>query len=89
MINCAHPEHFQDILVNASWLHRLKGLVVNASRLSHAELDEAEELDDGDPDELGRQMAALRAAHPHLTVLGGCCGTDARHLHRILVETAG
>ena len=89
MINCAHPEHFQDILVNASWLHRLKGLVVNASRCSHAELDEAEELDDGDPDELGRQMAALRAAHPHLTVLGGCCGTDARHLHRILVETAG
>ena len=55
----------------------------NASRQSHAELDAATELDDGDPAELGDQVAALRRRHPHLQVLGGCCGTDARHLREI------
>jgi len=58
-------------------------LRANASRASHAELDEAEELDDGDPAELAAQYAALVAEHPHLQVLGGCCGTDARHVEAI------
>lgn len=56
------------------------GVRANASTRSHAELDEAEELDDGDPEELAREYLAIRARLPHLTVLGGCCGTDHRHV---------
>lgn len=80
MINCAHPDHFRHILDGAPWQTRLKGLVVNASRCSHAELDNATALDEGNPSELGQQLAHLAQAHPALQVFGGCCGTDARHL---------
>ena len=84
MINCAHPEHFENVLSNDLWMQRLRGIVANASRCSHAELDEAEELDDGDPDELGQQLAEIRSRFPHISVLGGCCGTDKRHLSSIV-----
>ncbi len=83
MINCAHPDHFSQTLQGQSWEHRLRGIVANASRCSHAELDEAEELDDGNPQELGRQLAGLHGRFPMITVLGGCCGTDMRHLSAI------
>jgi S-methylmethionine-dependent homocysteine/selenocysteine methylase len=84
MINCAHPEHFESTLAaGGDWIGRLRGIRANASRRSHAELDAAPELDDGDPIELGRQYRALLARHPHLTVLGGCCGTDHRHIEAI------
>ena len=83
-VNCAHPDHFTGALADGGpAIERLELLRANASRASHAELDEAEELDAGDPDELGAQYAALRRAHPHLHVLGGCCGTDARHVAAI------
>ncbi len=77
MVNCAHPTHFDTALTDNP---RLKGIVVNASRCSHAELDEATTLDDGDPAELATQIAALVARFPDLTVVGGCCGTDMRHM---------
>lgn len=81
MINCAHPTHFADALdADASWVRRIRGLRANASTKSHAELDNATDLDEGDPQELGGQYRALRAAFPHFTVLGGCCGTDHRHV---------
>ncbi len=83
MINCAHPDHFSGQLNQAVCVQRLKGIVANASRCSHAELDEAERLDDGDPVELGQQLANLRQEFPYLTVFGGCCGTDMRHLRQI------
>ena len=67
----------------ADWMRRLRGMRANASSCSHAELDVAAELDDGDPVEFGRQYRELRAANPHLSVLGGCCGTDHRHLEQI------
>ena len=83
-INCAHPDHFAIALEEASpAIERLELLRANASRASHAELDEAEELDDGDPVELGALYAGLVRAHPHLRVLGGCCGTDTRHIEAI------
>ncbi|RLJ41255.1 homocysteine S-methyltransferase [Litoreibacter meonggei] len=83
MINCAHPDHFEQVLADGPWMQRIKGIVANASRCSHAELDEAEELDDGDPDELGNQLSQIRRQFPHIRVLGGCCGTDMRHMERI------
>ena len=83
MINCAHPTHFEAILADEAWRERIRGLRANASTMSHAELDEAEELDDGDPADLGARYAGLRARLPHLSVLGGCCGTDHRHLASI------
>ena len=81
MINCAHPTHFEGVLEGgAAWAHRIRGLRANASTKSHAELEEAEELDEGDPDDLGPRYAALRERLPNLNVLGGCCGTDHRHV---------
>ena len=84
-INCAHPDHFTDALdaEDQGAVRRIELLRANASRASHAELDEAEELDDGDPAELGSLYAGLLRSHPHLRVLGGCCGTDARHVEAI------
>jgi S-methylmethionine-dependent homocysteine/selenocysteine methylase len=84
MINCAHPTHFEDALVNGeAWTARIGGLRANASALSHAELDEVTELDDGDPEELGRQYRDLRRRFGSINVLGGCCGTDHRHIESI------
>jgi homocysteine S-methyltransferase len=82
MINCAHPTHFEGVLEGA-WLERLRGLRANASSKSHAELDEATELDSGDPLELAAHYATLRPRLPHLTVMGGCCGTDQRHIREL------
>lgn len=82
-VNCAHPDHFGGALdIDHPAVRRIELLRANASRASH-ELDAAEVLDDGDPDELAQQDAALRAAHPRLGVLGGCCGTDTRHVAAI------
>jgi S-methylmethionine-dependent homocysteine/selenocysteine methylase len=87
-VNCAHPTHLDGALDGgAPWAPRLRGLRANASRKSHAELDEAESLDDGDPDELGREYVELRREMPGLTVLGGCCGTDVRHVRSIAAAT--
>lgn len=84
MINCAHPTHFAHVLEEGgSWSARIGGLRANASRKSHAELDEADELDEGDPAELAAQYRALRPLLPGTTVVGGCCGTDHRHIAAI------
>jgi S-methylmethionine-dependent homocysteine/selenocysteine methylase len=84
MINCAHPTHFASTLEQGDgWRERVRGLRANASTKSHAELDEATELDDGDPADLGARYAALRERLPQLCVLGGCCGTDHRHIEEI------
>ncbi len=90
MINCAHPTHFDDVLAtDEPWRDRIRGLRANASMMSHDELDEAEELDDGDPADLGARYAALRPRVPNLNVLGGCCGTDHRHVAAIRDAWAG
>ena len=85
MINCAHPTHFDQVLPgDEPWTGRIRGLRANASRMSHAELNEAPELDPGFPSELGQEYAALRAQHlKQLNVMGGCCGTDVRHIEQI------
>lgn len=89
MINCAHPDHFRSVLQQGGdWILRIGGVRANASRLSHAELDEAEELDEGNPEEFGRLHCELLAILPNLTVFGGCCGTDHRHIEQVCRATA-
>ncbi len=84
MINCAHPTHFWEALPpGAPWLSRIRGLRANASCRSHAELDESTDLDAGDPEELADQYRRLRQKLPKLHILGGCCGTDHRHVEAI------
>lgn len=83
MINCAHPTHFLHVLEagkNKEWTKRIRGLRANASCKSHAELDEATELDRGSPQELGREHKELKRVFTHLNVFGGCCGTDEEHV---------
>jgi len=84
MINCAHPNHFVDILnPDSTWAKRIKGLRANASNKSHAELDESETLDIGDKEQLARKYQELKALLPNLNVIGGCCGTDHTHMNEI------
>jgi S-methylmethionine-dependent homocysteine/selenocysteine methylase len=84
MLNCAHPAHFAGVLAaGGGWRERIGAVRANASMLSHAELDAAEELDDGDPADLALRYLALRDLLPNLETLGGCCGTDIRHVTAI------
>ena len=84
MINCAHPRHFEQLLATgALWTKRVRGLRANASTKSHAELNDSIELDIGDPQALGQDHGALVRQSRHINVLGGCCGTDHRHVEAI------
>lgn len=80
MINCAHPSHFIQVLSNKPFLSRIRGIRANASCKSHAELDDATELDRGNPQELSQLYLDLQQHLPQLTVIGGCCGTDHQHV---------
>lgn len=89
MINCAHPTHFVNELkanANENWIKRIKGFRANASCKSHAELDEATELDRGIPKDLGKEYKNLKDTFSHLNVFGGCCGTDEEHMHEIVKQ---
>lgn len=84
MINCAHPTHFEHVLAEGEpWVERIRGVRANASRKSHAELNESPELDIGNPVELGNEHAQLKRRLAKLNVMGGCCGTDHRHIEQI------
>lgn len=81
LVNCAHPAHIGPALAEPGpWQERVAGLRCNASMRSHAELDDAEELDEGDPRQLATDVDGLRPSFPNLAIVGGCCGTDARHV---------
>ena len=84
MINCAHPTHFSTTLADGGpWLERIGGIRANSSCKSHEELDNSEVLDQGNPEQLGREYHELAAMLPNLRVVGGCCGTDHRHIDAI------
>ena len=82
-VNCAHPSHFESALPTGAIGARVRSVRANASRKSHAELDESATLDAGDPIELAGDYVRLRAQHPRISIFGGCCGTDARHVQAI------
>ncbi len=83
MVNCAHPDHVRQA-ETGPWVERLRSVRCNASRQSHAELDAAEVLDDGDPHEFAEGHRTLRSLWPNLTVVGGCCGSDLRHVTAVV-----
>lgn len=83
MINCAHPTHFASLFDGAPWTQRVRALRPNASSCSHAELDGSTTLDNGDPEDLARRTAELLRRLPAAAVVGGCCGTDPRHIGAI------
>ncbi len=90
MINCAHPTHFEHVLAgDADWFDRIRGVRANASCRTHAELDAATELDIGNPEELGQQYRRLKRRLGGLSVVGGCCGTDHRHVESVCMALAG
>lgn len=89
MVNCAHPTHIAGGLDSSPALQRIGGLRVNGSPMSHAELDEAEELHADDPRDLGRSHAELRDALPGVQLLGGCCGTNHHHVAAIAAAWLG
>jgi homocysteine S-methyltransferase len=82
-VNCAHPSHFASALPGGAIGARVRSVRANASKKSHAELDESPTLDAGDPVELADDYLRLHAQHPSISILGGCCGTDARHMQAI------
>lgn len=82
-VNCAHPAHFGSALPGGRVGERIRSVRANASKLSHAEIDQSSELDSGDAAELANDYVRLRARRPSLSVLGGCCGTDTRHIEAI------
>jgi len=89
LLNCVHPIHFEPVLASGGpWLDRLRGLRSNSSKKSHAELNESTELDPGDPADLGARHVRLKELLPNLNVLGGCCGTDDRHVEQIAAACA-
>ncbi len=84
MVNCAHPTHVDStLLAGDRWADRVRGLRANASTMSHEELDNAETLDIGNIEEFGARNAALHRRLPQISVFGGCCGTDIRHIDAV------
>jgi homocysteine S-methyltransferase len=87
MINCSHPDHLESIWDGGDWLKRVRGINTNASRKTHKELETSTELDSGNPEELGGLMAELTVKLPNLNVIGGCCGTDERHIEQMAIQS--
>ncbi|MDG2990903.1 homocysteine S-methyltransferase family protein [Candidatus Synechococcus calcipolaris G9] len=89
MINCAHPTHFEKSLMGGEpELGRIRGVRANSSRKSHQELNDSTELDSGNPTELGQYYIAIKQQLQQLNIMGGCCGTDHRHIAQIAKECA-
>lgn len=84
LVNCAHPSHVEVALtVPGEWTRRIAGTRTNASPAGHDDLDAAVERGDGTPEEFAAAQHRLMNRLPHLSIVGGCCGTDARHIAAI------
>jgi S-methylmethionine-dependent homocysteine/selenocysteine methylase len=82
--NCAHPIEFEDALADEGpWLDRLRYIRPNAAKMDKIALCSLGHLEDGDPVELGAQMGEVARRLPRADIIGGCCGTDERHLSEI------
>ena len=92
MVNCTHASIFRSALVhevNSSLLarDRIVGLLANTAALDAEELDNSTGLVEEDPDVFGRSVAGLHGEFG-LKILGGCCGTDDRHIDFLATRLA-
>lgn len=78
-INCSYPSFLNPETLTKELTGRLIGIQANASSLSHAELEGSKELKSESVSEWGRLMVQLNRDFG-LKILGGCCGTDGKHL---------
>lgn len=90
LINCTHASIFRSALLhehNSSPLvrQRIRGLLANTAALSPEELDGSDELHEEAPDLFGKNVAALRE-ELGMKILGGCCGSDERHIECLARE---
>ena len=87
MANCVHPAIVYQALSRPCNLtetvrSRFKGIQANTSSLSYAELDGAEDLKSSDPEDFSAAMMRLKT-DKGLVIMGGCCGTDHRHMEAV------
>ena len=93
MVNCVHPSVFREGLTRelGAWPslgERVVGLQANTSRLSPEELDGRAQLDSEPPEAFAREMVHVQA-QLGTRLLGGCCGTDERHIAALASALSG
>ncbi len=87
MVNCVHPLVFKQALSKSfneteNLRSRLIGLQANSSTKSPEELENLPYLDTTEPVEFSEYMLQLHKRFG-IKILGGCCGTDNRHIEEI------
>ncbi len=87
-LNCSHPLEFEPALTPGAWQDRLRCIRPNAARIDKIALCKLGHLEEGDPHELGRQMADVARRFPQMDIWGGCCGTCESHLEEIARRVA-
>lgn len=82
-VNCSHPLEFEPALEPGPWQARLRCFRPNAAAMDKIALCKLNHLEEGDPEELGRQMGALARRFTQADIWGGCCGSWDKHIARI------
>jgi homocysteine S-methyltransferase len=87
MGNCTHASIFKTAIMHdthssSNVRKRVAGLFANTAALEPQELDNSEELIEEDPQTFGKSVASLHG-ELGMKILGGCCGTDGRHIDNL------
>lgn len=86
-INCSYPTFIQTDGLSKEGSQRFIGIQANASSLTHAELEGSNEVQSENVSEWGDSMMRLNK-ELGVKILGGCCGTDEKHLEYLLKLSA-
>tara|TARA_R100001377_G_scaffold80331_1_gene59158 strand:- start:1381 stop:2292 length:912 start_codon:yes stop_codon:yes gene_type:complete len=84
-VNCSYPSFLHPATMAKIPPGRLIGLQANASSLSHAQLEGSKELKAESVSEWAELMVQLNRDFG-LKILGGCCGTDDKHLSALIMH---
>lgn len=82
-LNCSHPYEFEPAIDETDWMKRVRVIRPNAAKMDKISLCKLGHLEEGNPVELGQQMASVLDRFPHMDIWGGCCGTCETHLEEI------
>jgi homocysteine S-methyltransferase len=87
-ISCVYPTVAQRALERAAerslaLAERIVELKANGSPLHTNELVQLDHPEATDPERLAGLLWSLHESHPALRVIGGCCGTDDRHIRAL------